>query len=180
VDCPYTSSNINYYVRAPSGTVDSNKYLSNGIAYGSSCSGCGSWTDTAQYNIWNQDTQQVRIQELLQVAALSDGIRCDMAYLLLNDVFQQTWNTELSAWGYKRPSSEWWATAIQTVKSKYPDVIFLAEVYDPWGTNLQQCGFDFTYDKGLYDRLGNGNLDDIRSWLTQNSIQYLQHCAHSE
>ena len=44
VDCPYTSSNINYYVRAPSGTSDSSKYLSNGIAYGSACSGCGSWT----------------------------------------------------------------------------------------------------------------------------------------
>jgi len=38
VDCPWTTTNMDYYVRAPQGTqppYDPNVYLPNGIAYGS-------------------------------------------------------------------------------------------------------------------------------------------------
>jgi hypothetical protein len=58
VDCPYTTTNPEYYIRAPKGSqppYDPNIYLPNGIAYGSSCSGCGSWQDTAQFNYWEYD-----------------------------------------------------------------------------------------------------------------------------
>jgi hypothetical protein len=84
----------------------------------------------------------------------------------------------LNALGYTRPSTEWWADAISAVKAKFPDVIFLGEVYYPYEPNLQNVGFDYTYDKNIYDRLKDGDLDNVRSWLTSNSLYYHQHSAH--
>jgi len=179
VDCTWTSTHINYYIRSPQGSpIDPNRYLPNGIAFGSACAGCGPWQDTAQFNYWNSNERVARSKELMKVASLADAIRCDMAYLLLNDVFQQTWSTELSSWGYSRPSTEWWADSITAVKSQYPNIIFLAEVYSPWQSAIQSVGFDYAYDKTLYDKLGVGNLDDIRSWLTSNSYHFIKHSAH--
>jgi len=181
VDCVYTSTNPNYYIRAPKNVkppYDPNHYLPNGIAYGSACGGCGSWPDTAQFNYWDKGTRQIRLTELITVASMADAIRCDMAYLLLNDMFQQTWSAELSSWGYSRPATEWWADSIKALKQKYPNVILLGEVYSPWPAALQSVGFDYTYDKTLYDKLGAGNLDDIRNWLTSNSVSFTTHSAH--
>jgi len=179
VDCLYTETNPDYYIRSPKNIpIDSNRYLPSGIAYGSSCSGCGSWPDTAQFNYWNPTLADIRTKELLRVASIADAIRCDMAYLLLNDVFQQTWSKELSSWNWNRPDSEWWKDSISFVKSKYPKVVFLAEVYDQWASELQSLGFDYTYDKSLYDKLGEGNLDKIRQWISTNSVDYLKHSAH--
>jgi len=181
VDCDLTTSNPQYYVLSPKGTqppYNPSIYLPNGIAYGSNCPNCGAWTDTAQFNYWNQQLRKERITELLKVASLSDAIRCDMAFLLLNDQIQQNWGTQLSSWGYSRPSTEWWSDSIAAVKKQYPNIIFLAEVYDPFQSTLQSLGFDYTYDKNLYDKLGNGNLDDIRNWISSNSLQFLSHSAH--
>jgi len=63
------------------------------------------------------------------------------------------------------------------VKAKFPKVQFLAEVYDPWQGALQQW-FEFTYDKQLYDRLADGNLDNIRGYISGNSFQYTEKNAH--
>lgn len=49
VDSPYTSSNPDYYIRAPKGTnppYDSNMYLPNGLSYGGDLWD-GYWKDTA-------------------------------------------------------------------------------------------------------------------------------------
>jgi len=181
VDCEWTDEFPNYYVRAPKGTqppYDPTIYLPNGIAYGSVCSGCGAWTDTAQFNYWDTEEREARINDLMLAASMSDAIRCDMAYLLLNDLIEQNWGTQLSSWGYSRPATEWWSDAITAVKQEYPNIIFLAEVYSPYQPTLQSLGFDYTYDKDLYDKLGNGNLDDIRSWLSTNTIQFITQSAH--
>jgi hypothetical protein len=130
VDCAWTTTNPDYYIRAvKNAPPDPAHFLPNGIAYGSSCAGCGSWPDTAQFNIFNTELRQQRLNELYKVASLADAIRCDMAYLLLNDVFAQTWQAELSSWGWKRPSSEFWGDAIASVKTKFPSTVFLAEVW---------------------------------------------------
>lgn len=68
---------------------------------------------------------------LFSVASLADAIRCDMAFLLLNDQVEQIWGQTLSSWGWTQPATEWWADTISAVKSMYPNVIFLAEVYSP-------------------------------------------------
>lgn len=62
---------------------------------------------------------------------MADGIRCDMAMVILNDGYYTAWKNSLDYWGYSRPSEEFWKEAIREAKSSYPDTIFLAEVY--WG-----------------------------------------------
>ncbi len=51
--------------------------------------------------------------------------------IVLNDLFYAKWKINLDSWGYTRPTEEFWREAIRETKAKYPDIIFLAEVY--WG-----------------------------------------------
>lgn len=179
VDAVQMSTNPEYYIRAPKGTqppYDSNVYMPSGIAYGSD--GYGPWRDTAQYNYWNPDTRAARIKELFHVASLADAIRCDMAYLAINNLFGQTWGSQLASWGFSRPATEFWADAISAVKSVYPNVVFLAEVYSPWQGDLQAQGFDYTYDKALYDVITSDDLDNVRGHISGSSVSYLAHSAH--
>jgi hypothetical protein len=101
---------------------------------------------------YRRPAARAAMKELLgSVARRCDGVRCDMAMLLLNEVFARTWQ-EFHLPG-SAPAGEFWADAIATVKGARAGFLFLAEVY--WGleARLQALGFDYTYDKGLYDRL---------------------------
>jgi len=179
-DSPWMDGDgINLYVRAPQGTSDPSKYMDNGVAYGN-CPYSSPWTDVAQLNYWNPDLRSHMTQQLLYVASLADGIRCDMAYIDLNEPFGQTWATELAAWGWKKPSTEFWGDAIKTVKAKYPSVVFLAEVYGDYYKTLQQLGFDYTYDKEYLDRLKSGNMDSIHSWLSDTESCMKHMCYFTE
>ena len=46
-----------------------------------------------------------------------------------------------------------WPEAIAAIKRRHPEFMFVAEVYWDMEWELQQAGFDYTYDKRLYDRL---------------------------
>lgn len=180
VDCPWTTTNMDYYVRAPPNSgppYNSNQYLPNGIAYGSDGYG-DAWMDTAQLNYWNPALVQARIDQLLYVASLADAIRCDVAYLVLNDQIAQNWGSQMAAWGYTQPSEEFWSVAISAVKQTYPDVIFLGEVYYPLQPALQAVGFDYTYDKSLLDNLVSQNVGSVSGWLGSNSDSFITHSAH--
>lgn len=136
------------------------------------------WTDTVQVNFYSTDLRQALIDELLGIAELADGVRCDMAMLALNRIFQQVWGGV--AKDLPQPKTEFWAEAIERVKRKKPNFLFLAEVY--WGLEreLQQMGFDFTYDKLLYDRLRFSTPGEIRSHLMadrlyqQRSVRFIE------
>ncbi len=121
------------------------------------------WTDSVQINFFSSAARDFLISELLKVAETADGVRCDMAMLGLNSVFLKTWEKFLHP---GPPVEEFWRRAIQEVRRKYPGFIFMAEVY--WGLEweLQQAGFDFTYDKTFYDRLLFDNADSVRGHLT--------------
>lgn len=101
-----------------------------------------------------------------------------MAHLVLNDLISNNWGEQLSSWGYSRPSMDFWEEAIPIVKAKYPNVKFLAEVYDPWPSVLQNQGFDFTYDKKLYDHLVDGHLDYLRGYIIGNSPEFHKKSSH--
>jgi hypothetical protein len=120
------------------------------------------WSDTAQLNYFNPATREAMMQRLEQLAPHCDGLRCDMAMLILNDVFQKTWGWSNRNPAYKRPVEEFWAEAIRRV----PGLVYIAEAY--WDTEwtLQQLGFDFVYDKRLYDRLRYTNPREIYLHLT--------------
>jgi len=98
------SEGINLYIRAPPGVSDPNKYMSNGVAFGN-CPYSAPWTDVAQLNYWNPKLREHMQNQLVRVASLADGVRCDMAYVMLNEPFSQTWGTELAAWGWTRPAN---------------------------------------------------------------------------
>ena len=64
-----------------------------------------------------------------------DGFRCDMAEMV---------------------PVQFWHWAIAEVKHKYPQILFVAEVYNPslYSSYLDYGGFDLLYDKvGMYDTL---------------------------
>lgn len=130
------------------------------------------WTDTVQVNFYSNDLRQALIDELKRIAKVADGVRCDMAMLALNDVFERVWGKFTD---YPRPRIEFWTQAINQVKQWRPDFVFLAEAYWDLEKQLQQLGFDFTYDKILYDRLRYAN--DIRGHLTDEKPNQ-QHCVH--
>ena len=106
------------------------------------------WTDVAQLNYFNLETRSAVHSTLGEIAAHCDGVRCDMAMLVLNDVFEHTWGPELAD-KWARPEREFWIDATRSV----PDLMFLAEVY--WGLQgrLLDQGFQFAYGKRLFDIL---------------------------
>ncbi len=120
------------------------------------------WTDTAQLNYFNPATREYMTEQLMQVATMCDGVRCDMAMLSLNKVQRDTWWEFI---GGELPREEFWTQALSAVRTDYPEFVFIAEVY--WGLewDIQELGFDYTYDKVLYDRLRFANADSIRGHL---------------
>jgi len=119
------------------------------------------WTDTIQINYFSQLARDFMTGILLSLPEYCDGVRCDMAMLILNNVFHNTWIGLLNNYGYQKPEREFWETAIEAVKNKFPDFVFIAETYWDLEWNLQQMGFDFTYDKRLTDRLHDAPVYSI-------------------
>jgi glycosidase len=111
------------------------------------------WPDTLQLNYGNPATQEAMIGELRKIAGQCDGVRCDMAMLVLPEVFERTWGAK---------AQSFWPRAIQGVREQIPDFRFMAEVYWDMEWTLQQQGFDYTYDKRLYDRLREGQARPVR------------------
>lgn len=123
------------------------------------------WQDTIQVNYFSEQAVEFMTGTLLNIAAFCDGVRCDMAMLPLENVFANTWSGVLSKMGYKKPGRVFWKYAIEKVKAVYPDFTFMAEAYWDLEWELQQLGFDYTYDKRLTDRLIAGNVTEIRAHL---------------
>jgi len=111
------------------------------------------WRDTLQLNYAEPALQQAMTSELLRIAGQADGVRCDMAMLVLPQVFERTWG--MRPWPF-------WPEAIERVRARNPEFVFLAEVYWDLEWELQQQGFDYTYDKRLYDRLREGQARPVR------------------
>jgi len=111
------------------------------------------WPDTLQLNYANPALQEAMIGELLKIAGQCDGVRCDMAMLVLPDVFERTW-------GQRAPL--FWPTATQRVRERVPGFTFMAEVYWELEWTLLQQGFDYAYDKRLYDRLRDHHARPVR------------------
>jgi glycosidase len=116
------------------------------------------WPDVAQLDYSNADTRTAMTEVLRLLAMHADGVRCDMAMLVLSDVFGRTWNGLLRC---PMQTREFWAEA----RAAVPEFTMLAEVYWDLEWQLQQLGFDFTYDKRLYDRLLHSSAADVRGHL---------------
>jgi glycosidase len=123
------------------------------------------WPDTYQLNYRHLGLREAMTAELINIARLCDGVRCDMAMLLLPDVMAQTWGAKsLPADGAAPVDASFWSEAIPIVRRQC-DFLFLAEVYWDLEWTLQQEGFDATYDKSLYDHLRNRDAEAVRGHL---------------
>ncbi len=114
------------------------------------------WPDTLQLNYGNPELQRAMIGELERIAGQCDGVRCDMAMLVLPEVFERTWGIRADLF---------WPKATVSVRRKHANFQFMAEVYWDLEWTLQQQGFDYTYDKRLYDRLREGHARAVREHL---------------
>lgn len=161
LDHKWVSTNPEYYVQGserdllhePDNYIKINSIRSDLIfAYGRDPFFTG-WPDTLQLNYGNPNLQKAMIHELMGISEMCDGVRCDMAMLLLPDIFRETWGIDCNPF---------WPEAIRKIKASKSDFCFMAEVY--WGKEwiLQQQGFDYTYDKTLIDRLKKGIARPVR------------------
>jgi hypothetical protein len=110
---------------------------------------------------------------------MSDHIRVDMAMLLINNIFEQTWGKLVNERGWSRPSTEFWTDAISQVKSEFPNVKFTAEVYWNLEKTLLDQGYDYVYDKSFYDLLVEGDVNKIKNRIkTSNILHQSSKCFH--
>jgi len=112
-------------------------------------------------NAFEPGLRTAAFKTISSIAEQSDGIRCDMAMLMLNPIFERTWGRRAGA----RPKTEYWVDLISAIKKKHPGFLFIAEAYWDLEWELQQQSFDFCYDKKLYDRMEHGSAEDIRLHL---------------
>jgi glycosidase len=161
IDHPWVHEHPEFYVRGSQTDLDGNpsNYLfiqDLGVfAFGRDPYFPG-WTDALQLNYGNNLLQQAMQRELMRIANACDGVRCDMAMLVTPEVFQKTWGIQM------RP---FWPETIEAVRNVHSGFVFLAEVYWDLEWSLQQQGFDYTYDKRLYDRLRSGDAGAVRAHL---------------
>jgi alpha amylase-like protein len=120
------------------------------------------WPDTLQLDYSNPATQAAMTGELGRIAGQCDGVRCDMAMLVLPDVFERTWG---------RRAPLFWPEATRQVRERVPGFCFMAEVYWDLEWTMLQQGFDYAYDKRLYDRLREGHPQPVRGHL-QAGLDY--------
>ncbi|MBN1197827.1 MAG: hypothetical protein JXA23_00650 [Bacteroidales bacterium] len=164
-DHPWVQEHPDYFIR---GTEEDLRHTSDNfswirrkhddliLAYGRDPYFSG-WPDTIQLNYGNPHLREAMKQELLRIASQCDGVRCDMAMLLLPEVFSRTWGITIDSF---------WPDAISRVKTTYPGFVMMGEVYWDMEYEMQQQGFDFTYDKRLYDRLRAGEVAPVRDHLS--------------
>jgi hypothetical protein len=119
------------------------------------------WPDVVQLNAFSPALRAAVVGTLLSIAAQSDGVRCDMAMLVTNEVFARTWGARAGS----RPDVDFWPTVIPAVKAEHPGFLFVAEAYWDLEWELQQQGFDHCYDKRLYDRLVHDGATGVHDHL---------------
>jgi len=156
-DHPWVESHPEYFVQGTEADLqrEPQNYARIGqrvLAYGRDPYFSG-WPDTVQLDYSNPATRQAMAGELARIAGQCDGVRCDMAMLVLPDVFERTWGP--------RPES-FWSPTITQVRDAVPGFCFMAEVYWDLEWTMQHEGFDYAYDKRLYDRLREKHARPVR------------------
>jgi hypothetical protein len=164
-DHPWVTEHPEYFIRGNADDIKNNpaSYIA---AEGNVCA-CGrdpyfpAWPDVLQLNAFQPGLRHAVVETVSGIVAQCDGVRCDMAMLLLNQIFERTWGSRAG----RRPATEYWDEVIPAVKRTHPDACFIAEAYWDLEWELQQHGFDFCYDKRLYDRLEHENAESVRLHL---------------
>lgn len=164
-DHPWVIHQPEYFVQG--NTDDAKNDPASFLETGGKVFACGrdpyfpAWPDVLQLNAFHPGLRQAVIETLSDIAGQCDGVRCDMAMLLINAIFERTWGSLAG----QRPATEYWVDVISAIKKAHPDFLFMAEAYWDLEWELQQQGFDYCYDKRLYDRLEHDAAESVRLHL---------------
>ena len=139
------------------------------------------WSDTVQVNYRHGRFRAEMLNVLDTISDQCDGVRCDMAMLVLPDVIMRTWGDRARPGDGSPPvDAPFWPVAFDRVRRRHPSFVFLAEAYWDLEWTLQQQGFDYTYDKRLYDRLRARDAKAVRGHLLaepdyqRRSVRFLE------
>jgi len=162
-DHPWTESNPEYFIqgtelefaRSPDEflSVKGNVYARGRDPY------FAPWQDVVQLNAFAPGLRRQIIATLLDIADQCDGLRCDMVMLMNTEIFTKTWGERAGA----PPKLEYWTEIFAALKRAHPHFTWIAEVYWDMEWRMQQLGFDYCYDKRLYDRLVVADLGASRT-----------------
>ncbi|BDG01934.1 alpha-amylase family protein [Anaeromyxobacter oryzae] len=119
------------------------------------------WPDVVQLDAFSPGYRNALTSTLSEIAGQCDAVRADMAMLLVNRVFARTWGARVGP----APATELWKEVLAEVRRRSPGFRFLAEAYWEMEWELQQLGFDFCYDKRLYDRMVEGSGEGVMQHL---------------
>jgi hypothetical protein len=164
-DHPWVIHHPEYFVQG--NTNDARNDPASFVETGGKVFACGrdpyfpAWPDVLQLNAFQPGLRRAVIETLSDIAGQCDGVRCDMAMLLINSIFERTWGSRAG----QRPATEYWPDVISAIKKAHPDFLFIAEAYWDLEWELQQQGFDYCYDKRLYDRLEHEIGESVRLHL---------------
>ena len=169
-DHPWVTEHPEYFIRG--NDEDARNDSASYIVVQGNVYACGrdpyfpAWPDVLQLNAFHPGLRQAVIETVSSIAAQCDGVRCDMAMLLLNAIFERTWDSRAG----QRPPTEYWGDVIPVIKNAHPEFRFVAEAYWDLEWELQQQGFDFCYDKRLYDRLEHDDAESVRLHLCADLV----------
>ena len=155
-DHPWITHSPERYISTdsePTGTTHSFRQIGDTLVAHGQDPTLSPWSDVAQLNAFSQSYRNVAIESLRYISSLCDGVRCDMAMLLINDIFATSWGGLAGA----MPQEEFWTEVITTVREQSPDFTFIAECYWDTEQKLVELGFDYVYDKSTYDYLVQHN-----------------------
>lgn len=135
------------------------------------------WSDTVQLDYRVLETHQAMSATAQTISMFGDGLRCDMAMLLLPDVFLQTWK-EFPSLAAHPTNAPFWKAAIPKIRELQPHVDLIAEAYWDREQELQDAGFDFTYNKRVYDYIVRGQNDELGRFLEDCAPGFLARGVH--
>ncbi len=127
------------------------------------------WQDVLQMNAYSPALRDAAAETLIAIGDQCDGVRCDMAMLMSNEIFARTWGERAGP----APEADYWPTLIGRARQAHPDLLLIAEVYWEMEWALPQQGFDLCYDKRLYDLLVHDGPESLRAHL-QGHASYQQ------
>ena len=141
------------------------------------------WIDTAQLDYANPGLRRKMIDVLSRWAKIVDGVRCDMAMLVLREQVKIHRHPEMSWENFNRwMPEEFWSEAIRVVKRVNPQFSFMAETYWAMEGYLQHLGFDYTYNKPLYEAIcnafHNGNAEGLMNFVRMLGTDFLKKGVH--
>ncbi len=164
-DHPWVATHPEYFIQGDD--EDLRRDPASFIAAGGKVLACGrdpyfpAWPDVLQLNAFDPGLRSAAVETVQEIADQCDGVRCDMAMLMMSDVFERTWGPRAGA----RPVEDYWPALIPAVRPRHPEFRFMAEAYWDMEWALQQQGFDTCYDKRLYDRLEHDPAETVRLHL---------------